>query len=283
MTTPSTTLGAALAQATRHIGAREARWLIEHVTGLDRAGQIAHANDPLEAGDIQRLRALSARASGGEPLHRILGEREFHGLALALSPDTLEPRDDTEALVELALEWARGRSRDIRFADLGTGTGAVGLALLSEWSQARATLTDISAGALAVARANAERHGLADRTTFARGEWCEPLDGTFDLVVSNPPYIATDVIETLDASVRDHDPHCALDGGADGLHAYRVILAGAPTVLAPNGALMLEIGFDQSETVPHLAAEAGWRMVASRSDSAGIMRAIHLERPPNDA
>ena len=278
-----TTLGAALAQATRHIGAREARWLVEHVTGLDRAGQIAHADEPLEASDVQRLRTLAARVSGGEPLHRILGEREFHGLALALGPDTLEPRDDTEALVELALEWARERGPcDVRIADLGTGTGAVGLALLSEWTQAHATLTDISEGALAVARANAERHDLAERTTFSHGEWCEPLEGAFDLVVSNPPYIATDVIGTLDRSVREHDPHCALDGGTDGLDAYRTILVEAPAVLTPDGALMLEIGFDQCETVPHLAAEAGWRMIASRNDSGGIMRAIHLERGPND-
>ena len=215
------------------------------------------------------------RVCAGEPVHRAIGAREVNGLTFTIGPETLEPRDDTVALCELALAHA---SADARFADIGTGTGLVGLSLIHGLPGCRAALTDICEGALAVARDNARRLGLNDRVTFARGSWLEPLagmsDGPFDFIVSNPPYIRTDVIPTLDAAVRDHDPHLALDGGADGLDAYRAILSGAAGHLRGGGFLALEIGFDQREAVVTLGERLGWRLLDERRDLVGHVRAL---------
>ena len=207
----------------------------------------------------------------GVPLFRAIGRREVNGLAFAISPDTLEPRDDTVALASLAFRHARS---DARFADLGTGTGLVGLHLAWDLPAGRGVLTDVSEGALAVAKANAERLNVADQVEFACGSWLEPLEGTFDVIVSNPPYIATDVIPTLDPSVRDHDPHLALDGGADGLDAYRAILRDAGAYLRKGGFLALEIGYDQREAVVRLADALGWRLFDKRRDMGGHVRAL---------
>ena len=235
--------------------------------GVPRAGW--HLRRLQEAGGD--LAVSVRRVVAGEPVHRVVGRREFHGLDLALAPATLEPRDDTEALVSLALERPFRR-----FADLGTGPGTVGLALASERPDARGVLTDLSAEALAVAWSNAERLGLAGRLDFHEGSWCAPLGGRFDLIASNPPYIATDVLATLDRAVRDHDPVLALDGGRDGLDAYRAILASAADHLTPDGVLALEIGYDQAAALSGLANEFGWRVDALRRDLGGRDRAVRL-------
>ena len=221
--------------------------------------------------EVEGFDAALTRVCAGMPLFRAIGRREVGGLVFDVSPDTLEPRDDTMALVELAFRHA---PTDARFADLGTGTGLVGLSLAWDLPGGRGILTDASEGALEVARSNAERLRLADQITVVLGSWLEPLDGTFDFIVSNPPYIRTDVIPTLDASVRDHDPHLALDGGADGLEAYRAILRDAAGYLREGGFVALEIGYDQREAVRALAERHGWRLFDERRDLNGHVRAL---------
>lgn len=233
-----------------------------------------HLRRLLEASGPEQGRSLGAlveRVCRGEPVHRVVGRREFHGLDLLLDASTLEPRDDTETLVSLVLDHAGPAPR---FADLGTGPGTVGLALLSERPGARAVLTDSSAEALAVARRNAAALGFY--AEFRKGSWCDALDDLFDFIVSNPPYIASGTIPTLDAAVREHDPHLALDGGADGLDAFRLILGGAAAHLEPGGFLALEIGFDQREAVERLGEEAGWRLEEARTDTGSRDRALLL-------
>lgn len=241
----------------REAGVAEPGW---HLRKLKAAAE--------EGGD---LGAMVQRVCAGEPVHRVIGAREVGGHTFAIGPDTLEPRDDTMALTEIAFHHA---PVDARFADLGTGTGLVGLSLAWDLPGGRGVLTDVSEGALAVARANAERLRLADQVAFAHGSWFEPLEGTFDAIVSNPPYIRTDVIPTLDPSVRDHDPHLALDGGADGLDAYRAILSGAATYLREGGFVALEIGFDQRDAVSDLAHGLGWHLFDHRRDMGGHVRAL---------
>ncbi|KMO27620.1 SAM-dependent methyltransferase, partial [Methylobacterium tarhaniae] len=171
----------------------------------------------------------------GEPVARIIGAWEFWGLPFGLSSDTLVPRPDTETLVEAALGLGLGPDAPHRLADLGTGSGCILVALLTEWPQAVGLGIDRSPGACVTARANAARNGVADRAAFAVGDWASALSGPFDVVVANPPYIASEVIAGLSGEVRDHDPRLALDGGADGLDAYRTILAQVPRLLAPGG------------------------------------------------
>ncbi len=219
--------------------------------------------------------AALAKMAAGVPFFRALGSREFHGLDLALGPDTLEPRDDTEALIDATLEaLGERRTEPLRLADLGTGTGAVALALLMECPRAQVVATDISAAALEVAEANAQAAGLALRFAICAGSWVEPLEGTFDAIISNPPYIASAVVDSLDASVRDHDPRRALDGGTDGLDAYRAIFAGAAVYLKPSGFLALEIGYDQRDSVTALGQQNGWRCTGQHVDLGGRDRAL---------
>jgi len=206
------------------------------VLGLDLTGMIAEANRTLTRDQSIRLEDFMRRRLAGEPAARILGSKEFWGLPLKLSPATLVPRPDTETVVELALEMLRAdgvAGRSLRIADLGTGTGAILLALLSELPAAQGTGTDISAEALETARDNAARLGFSDRAAFVRCDYASALSGPFDLIVSNPPYVRSADIATLAPEVRDHDPLAALDGGADGLDAYRALIAQAACVLAP--------------------------------------------------
>ena len=229
------------------------------------------------------ITTLTQKISKGTPLWRAIGHRSFHGLDLILGTETLEPRDDTETLVEAALSCIIDRTEAIRFVDLGTGTGAVALALLSELPNARAVLTDISRQALDIAAQNAATHGFADRVETRQGNWLEPLEGQFDMIVSNPPYIASAVVDGLDATVRDHDPRRALDGGTDGLDAYRIILADGQSYTAPDGHLCLEIGYDQRASVGALAALLGWRMTAAHQDGGRRDRALVFRREPGAA
>ena len=196
------------------------------------------------------------RRLAGEPLSRIIGTQEFWSLEFELSPDTLDPRQDTETLVAAVLE-RYGKTPPQRILDIGTGTGCILIALLHEWPQATGVGTDLSAGAIAVARRNAARNKVGDRALFVQTAWAQGISGPFDLIVSNPPYIRRDVIPNLDANVQNYDPILALDGGVDGLDAYRAILTEMKTLLAPGGRMFLEIGYDQSESVPRLVANIG--------------------------
>jgi release factor glutamine methyltransferase len=256
----------------------DAQLLLGHTLGLDLTGLIIAAQRQLTTDESARLEAFAGRRLAGEPVARILGVREFWGLPLQLTPATLVPRPDTETVVELALELlAAGGdlARPLRIADLGTGTGAILLALLSELPAAQGYGTDISTEALQTAAANAARAGVSDRATFVECDYASALIGPFDLIVSNPPYIRSRDIADLTVEVRDHDPVIALDGGADGLDAYRALIPRAAALLAPGAVLIVEAGAGQSSPIQALMGAAGLTTgTAPRADLAGVPRAV---------
>jgi release factor glutamine methyltransferase len=263
----------------------DARILVGAVLGLDLTGLIAAANRPITAEEAARLEQLAHRRVAGEPVARILGHKEFWGLSLQLSAATLVPRPDTETVVELALEIGRAashRADPARIADIGTGSGAILLALLSEYPDAYGVGTDISVAALRTASANAADVGLKPRAAFVACDYAAALSGGFDLVVSNPPYIRSADIADLATEVRDHDPLGALDGGADGLDAYRVLVPQVAELLVPGGALVVEVGHGQSGDVGELMTAAGliqeW---PAKADLAGIRRAVAGRKMPS--
>jgi release factor glutamine methyltransferase len=251
--------------------AAETRILIGGALDLDRTAMVSRPEHMVSDEDEARLEAMLTRRLKGEPPHRILGRRDFFGLEFRLSEATLEPRPDTEILVEAVLERLRPRSdHPLLIVDLGTGTGAILLSLLSELPLARGVAVDLSERALATARENAEALGLADRFEGRCGSWFQPLEGlVFDVIVSNPPYIRSAVIPSLDVEVREHDPLLALDGGEDGLDAYRAIAVGADRHLAPSGFVAVETGFDQRESVEHIFAAQGFVLSEARRDYGG--------------
>jgi release factor glutamine methyltransferase len=256
----------------------DARILVSAVLDLDLTGLIAAAARILSRDEAERLEGFARRRIAGEPAARIIGLKEFWGLPLRLSPATLVPRPDTETVVEAALEILRAESRHgspLRVADLGTGSGAILLALLSELPDAFGVGTDISVPALRTACDNARHLGFAARAAFVACDYAAALSGPFDLIVSNPPYIRSAHIASLDAEVRDHDPHRALDGGFDGLDAYRLIVPQARGLLAPGGALVMEVGHGQSGDVQALLTAAGVMPAEPpKSDLGGIPRAV---------
>ena len=262
----------------------DARLLIGAVLNLDLTGIITEASRTLTPGEASRLEAFADRRLAGEPVARILGTKEFWGLPLNLSPATLVPRPDTETLVELALDMLRDggpKHHPLRIADLGTGTGAILLALLSELPDATGIGTDISAEALKTARDNAISLGFSGRAAFVRCDFAAALSGPFDLIVSNPPYIRTSDIAGLAPEVRDHDPRLALDGGADGLEAYRVLITQGACLLAPGAALVVEAGQGQTAQIEALMTAAGLSLPGPpRADLAGIARAVGARKSP---
>lgn len=262
----------------------DARMLVGAVLGLDLTGMITAAGRIVSSGELLRLEEFARRRLAGEPVARLLGHKEFWGLPLRLSPATLVPRPDTETVVELALELLRAGGaldRPLRIADLGTGSGAILLALLSELPGAQGVGTDISAEALQTAGANAARAGQADRATFMACDYATGLTGPFDLIVSNPPYIRSADIAGLAAEVRDYDPRAALDGGADGLDAYRTLIPQAADLLAPGGVVVVEAGQGQSPQIEALMNAAGLTPAgAPKADLAGIQRAVGGRKLP---
>jgi len=262
----------------------DARILVGAVLGLDLTGMIAAANRRLTSEESARLEGFARRRLGGEPVARILGVREFWGLPLKLSAATLVPRPDTETVVELALEMlGAGPCPDQRrrIADIGTGSGAILLALLSELPDAYGVGTDISEAALRTARTNAIYLKLDGRAGFVACDYAAALSGPFDLIVSNPPYIRSAEIARLATEVRDHDPHRALDGGTDGLDAYRALIPQAARLLAPEGALVVEVGQGQSGDIERLMTAAGLTPPGPpKADLAGIRRAVAGRKLP---
>jgi release factor glutamine methyltransferase len=247
----------------------EARMLLERVLGKARAWLIAHADEAAGAEAAQAFSALAARRREGEPIAYILGVREFYGLEFRVAPAVLIPRPETELLVELALERIPVDAA-VRVLDLGTGSGAVAVALAKQRRNAMLTAVDIDYAALAVARANASRHGVIVR--FFCGDWFGALSGeTFDLIVSNPPYVAAGDAHLASGDVR-FEPKRALVGGADGLDCIRAIVAQAGAHLRPGGWLLFEHGYDQAGSCRLLLAEQGYRQVQSARDLAGIER-----------
>jgi len=265
------TLGSALRQLqTDGLPRLEAQMLLLHALGQPpqaRAWLLAHDDDALPADAATRLHALATRRLAGEPMAYLTGEKHFHGLGLRVDARVLDPRDDTETLVDWALALLPPDAPR-RVLDLGTGSGAIALAIARARPRARVTAVDASADALAVARANAGRLGLA--LELRHGDWLAPVaDERFDLIVSNPPYIAEG---DAHLPALAHEPRGALVSGADGLDDLRRIVATAPAHLAPGGWLLLEHGWDQAAAVHALLTDAGFTQVQSRRDLAGIER-----------
>jgi release factor glutamine methyltransferase len=255
----------------------DARVLLAHALGRNAAQLIAAADEPLPVEAVARADHLVRRRLAGEPVARIVGRREFWSREFRLGPDTLVPRPESETVVEAALAAFSGRDADLRVLDLGVGSGALLAAILIERPRATGIGIDRSAGALAVARANLHSLGLSARAALLCGDWTAALGVRFDLVVANPPYVATAELAVLSLEVRENDPTFALDGGPDGLAAYRAIVADLSRVLTPGGVAVLELGQGQEAAVVALANARG--LVAdgaARRDLSGVSRALVL-------
>ncbi len=254
--------------------AADARILLCAAMGVGRLDLLTRSDVAVAGAAADRFRAWIARRAKREPVSRILARREFRSLDFEVSLDTLDPRPDSETVVELALDMLGPRTDAPRILDLGTGTGCLLLSLLDEVPAATGVGTDILPGACAVARRNAKRLGFSDRASFFEGSWAEPVHGKFDLVVSNPPYIAVAEKSSLEPEVAVFDPETALFGGEDGLDAYREIAEAGASLLAPGGTLVLEIGHRQEPTVSDLFRNAGYRQLARRYDLGGRARSL---------
>ena len=281
-----------LAQALREIGARlapagiaeprrEARLLLAAATGLSQAQLVAEPKRPLNEAEAGRLAELAGRRESREPLSRILGRREFWSLSFALGPETLDPRPDSETLIEAALAWlgpSRGRAEGtmLKILDLGTGTGCLLLALLSELPGAEGLGIDTQPGAVAIARANAEALGLGARARFRTGDWGQGIGERFDVILCNPPYVPAAEIARLEPEVARFDPWLALSGGSDGLNSYRALALQLPDLLAGEGRAFIELGFGQATAAAGLFETGGLQAVDCRSDLAGIPRCLVL-------
>jgi len=253
----------------------DARILAEQAFGLDRLNLVNRERDAAPPEGLKKLQDMAARRLRGEPVVRIIGEKEFYGRPFTLGGATLVPRPETEMLVVRGLELLDRRPHKA-ILDLGTGTGCIAVSLLAESPSAQGIAVDLSSEALVTAQHNADRHGVEERLSLRKGSWFEPLKAgeTFDLIVSNPPYIASAEIEGLAVEVKDHDPRLALDGGPDGLEPYRLIIKDAARWLKPDGAVLLEIGATQAIAVTALFIRAGFRDVRVHQDLAGLDRVV---------
>ncbi|HEX5867097.1 MAG TPA: peptide chain release factor N(5)-glutamine methyltransferase [Beijerinckiaceae bacterium] len=256
----------------------DARLLLADALQVDAVEIAVRPHRPLGPEAAARLAGFARRRLAREPIGRILGRREFWSLPFALSPETLEPRPETETVVETALSLLPDRQAGLRILDLGTGSGCLLVALLHELPHATGLGIDRSPGALAIARANAMRNGVGGRAAFVASDWAAALNARFDLIVSNPPYIPAPDVAGLAPEVREHDPRAALDGGDDGLAAYRTIFSEAAAVLALPGTLVVEIGSGQEQPVRELAEARDLRVVALARDLGGRPRALALTR-----
>lgn len=259
----------------------DARLLVCEACGLSHEAYLAHPDRRLSPGETRRLSALAERRLAREPVSRILARRAFWRAEFRLAAETLDPRPDTETIVESALEAldkGLAQAGGPAILDLGTGTGCILLSLLAELPQATGVGTDLSPGALAVARQNAARLGLQARARFVCADWLDGVAGTFDLVVANPPYVPSAAIDGLPPEVALYEPRAALDGGPDGLDAFRSILKGAHRVLRPGGWLVFEVGEGQVDALAELMIMQGLRPDADgwqcREDLAGIVRCV---------
>ncbi len=254
--------------------AASAELLARHVLGWDRAAYLARRTDPAPSWFAERFSALVARRARRVPAAYLTGTREFWTLAFRVTPAVLIPRPETELLVEAALAAARARPHPVRIADVGTGSGCVAIALARALPHARLVATDISREALEVARLNAEHHGVADRVRLVRTDLLAGVRGEFDLVVCNPPYVATEDWPGLPPEVREYEPRLALDGGPGGLAVLARLAAQAAPCLAPRGLLIVEIGAGQERTAGALLENAGWRVGETRRDLQGWVRVL---------
>jgi release factor glutamine methyltransferase len=249
----------------------EAELLLAATLDLDRVGLYVNFERPLDSSELAAFREQVQRRAKGEPVQYILGETEFWSLPFTVSPAVLVPRADTEVLVEEALSRIEG---PVHLLDVGTGSGAIAVAMAHEKPEIQVTALDCSEEALQVARGNAERNGVAERVSCLAGDLAELPPGPFAMVVSNPPYIPTADCEQLMTEVRDHEPRLALDGGEDGLTAYRQLSSQSAEILLPGGWLLVEVGVGQAEDVVALFEAAGLAEITSRNDYAGIPRVV---------
>jgi release factor glutamine methyltransferase len=278
------TVAAALQEAARRLHAAgvdsarlDARLLLAAVLKLDAPQLVAHPERAMTTVEEARFHDLVDHRSRRRPLAQLLGRREFWGLNFRVTPDTLDPRPDSETLVEAALACVTDRAASLRILDLGTGTGCLLLSLLHELPQARGIGVDWSDAALVVAAANAAQLGLAGRAMFRRGDWTDGLNGTFALIVANPPYIPRAEIDGLMPEVARYEPRLALDGGADGLDAYRAIAKGTVGLSGPHTHLLVEVGDGQGDSVGAVFAAAGYRCTARHADLGGRTRCLTLQ------
>lgn len=259
----------------------DARYLVLRLLGLETRDLLLDGDRQIEPSEVELVQAAIQRRIAREPVHRILGSREFHGLTMKLSTGTLEPRPDTEILVDAVLPFGREiarRKSSPKLIDLGTGTGAIALALLNELPEFTGVGVDISVNAAETARGNAALNGLDARFITVESNWFERITGRFDIIVSNPPYIRTHVIAELEPEVRVFDPIAALDGGEDGLDAYRRISQTAGKFLEPDGIIAVEIGFDQKQSVTDIFTRCGYTIQSAVSDYGGNDRVLIFTR-----
>ena len=257
----------------------EARLLLGHAAGLGVEQLVARGSDPVPAGVASAMRELTGRRVRREPMAYILGEREFWGLPFKVTPAVLVPRPDSETLIEAALDLLPERERPLRILDLGVGSGCLLLTLLREYPKATGVGVDASPEALAIAGENAGMLGVASRARlmvddWRQAGWTDRLGGPFDLLVSNPPYIETSTIAALMPEVANHEPRLALDGGPDGLEAYRIIAAAAPTLITAGGWALVEGGEGQAIDISGIFASVGMSPLAPRKDLAGVERVV---------
>jgi release factor glutamine methyltransferase len=267
----------ALAEKDNPTPALDARLLLQHAAGLSHEALIADPHRQIAPEAAAIFHGWLDRRLGGEPVSRILGEREFYGRAFRITPATLDPRPDTETLIAAALALMPS-DEPCRIIDLGTGSGIIGVTLLCERPNARAMMTDISAEALTVARENAERHRVSSRSLFAQGSWFASAKGPFDLILSNPPYIPQAILPTLAAEVRNFDPEKALVAGPDGLQAFREIAAAAAPFLARAGHVVVEIGKGQEVEIEEIFEMRGFSAKNRWKDLAGHVRCLGFSR-----
>ncbi|OAN48085.1 protein-(glutamine-N5) methyltransferase, release factor-specific [Paramagnetospirillum marisnigri] len=275
------TVGSALHRAAERLAAvgidtarLDARLLLAEVVGLSPQALFSKPHLELTVGEIERFEGLMARREAREPVSHLLGRRGFWTLDLTVSAAVLDPRPDTETLVEAVLAMVPDRARPLRIVDFGTGSGCILLALLSELRFATGLGIDRSPAALAVAQANAHAAGLAERAEFRQGDWGEGLDGSFDVVVSNPPYIPEDEIDGLEPEVARFEPRLALAGGPDGLDCYRALAPHISRLLAADGVAALEVGMGQAADVAAILSGAGLVNQGVHRDLAGVERCV---------
>ena len=255
----------------------DARLLVEFFTSTTRKDEILNPDFQVGNDALQRLDKAIVERLNGKPVYRIIGKREFYGIEFHLSADTLEPRDDTEALVDLVLPEIRSiadRYEEAEIVDMGTGTGAIAIALLANVDGLKATAVDISDDALKTASLNAENARVADRFSSLKSDWFSGFSGKFDMIISNPPYIPESEISTLATEVKKYDPLRALSGGKDGLQFYRKLAEESRPFLKPHGMIAVEIGKGQEKDVIALFSENGFELKKTRKDLNGILRAL---------
>jgi release factor glutamine methyltransferase len=254
----------------------DAKLLVGHALGLDALGLMTREMELVGEEQRETINSVISRRLTGESVARIIGYREFYGLNFKLSPATLEPRSDTELLADLAI---KALPQGGRLLDMGTGTGCIPIAILANRLDGNGHASDINPDALVVAQENARANGVQDRLSFSAGSWFEALDDAhrdarFDLIVSNPPYIVSEVINTLTDEVKNFDPILALDGGPDGIAPYRIIAAQAAGFLKPDGVVLVEIGYDQADEVSALFVNCGFSQVRVHKDYGGLDRVV---------